>query len=309
MLLPPVRHTAEQLGVSAATVAAAYRLLRDRGLIVADRRRGTRVRQGAPVASAARFLPLPGGVRDLASGNPDPAFLPILHIANVRQRLYNEELNNRELLDLASELFRKDGVPSEHVGIVSGGLDGIERVLRENLRAGDRVAIDDPCFAGITDILAALGLAPVPVAIDQEGPQPEAVRLVLEREVKAMIVMPRAQDPTGAALTPARQRVLRTILAAHPEVLLIEDDHAGPVAGAEYATLVDRAWPRWAVVRSMSKSLGPDLRIAFLAADAETRSDRPHERRRPPDPEGGQHQVRIQRAARNRPRAAPPGTT
>jgi DNA-binding transcriptional MocR family regulator len=269
-LLPPVRRTAEALGVSAATVAAAYRLLRDRGIVVADGRRGTRVRRGSPIAAAGRFLPLPGGVRDLASGNPDPQLLPVLHLKNVRQRLYNEELNNRALIDLARSLFEADGIPAENVGIVSGGLDGIERVLRENLRPGDRVAVEDPCFTGIANILAALGLTPVPVALDQEGPLPRALRAVLHRDVKALIVMPRAQNPTGAAFTRERRRVLRTILAEYPDLLIIEDDHAGPVAGADYVTLIDASRSHWAVVRSMSKSLGPDLRLALLAADAET---------------------------------------
>src|SRR5688500_915832 len=269
-LLPPVRHTAHELGVSAATVAAAYRLLRDRGIVVGEGRRGTRVRQGAPISAAARFLPLPGGVRDLASGNPDPELLPLLHIKSVRQRLYNEELNSRALIELAARIFAADGIPAENIGVVSGGLDGIERVLREQLRSGDRVAVEDPSFSGLTDILAVLGLTPLPVPVDQEGPLPTALRATLQRDIKALIVMPRAQNPTGAAFTPERQRILRTILAQHPELLVIEDDHCGPVAGVNYATLVDSARPRWAVVRSVSKSLGPDLRLAILAADPET---------------------------------------
>jgi DNA-binding transcriptional MocR family regulator len=269
-LLPTVRMVAEQLSVSTATVAAAYRLLRDRGVVVTDGRRGTRLRHGAPVAAAARFLPLPGGVRDLASGNPDPDLLPVLQMKNVRQRLYNEELNNRSLIELAARIFSEDGIPAAHLGVVSGGLDGIERVLREHLRPGDRVAVEDPCFTGITDILAALALTPVPVALDQQGPQPLLLRSVLQRDVKAFVVMPRAQNPTGAAITRERQSALREILAAHRDVLLIEDDHAGSVAGAEYLTLVDESRPRWAVVRSMSKSLGPDLRLALLAGDGET---------------------------------------
>ena len=61
------------------------------------------------------------------------------------------------------------------------------------------------------------------------------------------------------------------MLAAHPQVLVIEDDYIADVAGAPYAALHGRS-DRWAVVRSVSKVLGPDLRLATLAADPLTTS-------------------------------------
>jgi DNA-binding transcriptional MocR family regulator len=148
-------------------------------------------------------------------------------------------------------------------------MDGIERVLREHLRAGDRVVVEDPCFTGILDLLNALSLLPVPVAVDDEGLLPAELKRVV-RSAQALIVTPRAQNPTGAALTPPRARALRTILAARPDLLVVEDDHAGALAGAPYVSLLDRSRERWAVVRSVSKSLGPDLRVALLAADPAT---------------------------------------
>jgi DNA-binding transcriptional MocR family regulator len=63
-----------------------------------------------------------------------------------------------------------------------------------------------------------------------------------------------------------RAAQLRAVLARHPEVLLVEDDYFAAVAGAPYVSLHDKS-PRWAVVRSLSKVLGPDLRIAPLAGD------------------------------------------
>jgi len=267
-LLPPVRALAAHLAVSPATVASAYRLLRDRGVVVADGRRGTRVRP-APPLSVPRAVPLPTGARDLSEGNPDPALLPRLPKVAFAQRLYGEELNDPELLELARERFREDRIPAGSIAVVSGALDGIERVLRENLRPGDRVIVEDPCFTGILDLLTALSLAPVPVAIDDEGMLPAELRRAM-RSAAALVVTPRAQNPSGAALSVRRARELRAVLATRADLLVVEDDHAGEVAGAPYVSLIDKQRERWAVVRSVSKALGPDLRVALLASDPQT---------------------------------------
>lgn len=270
--LPPVRALAADLRVSPATVAAAYRMLQERGLLLADGRRGTRVRHAAPIATPLA-IPLPEDVRDLSDGNPDMDLLPRLEPAmlagGIEQRLYGETLNDPTLLDLTRKQFAADRVPAEHVAVTSGALDGIERVLREHLRPGDRVIVEDPCFTGVLDLLNALSLVAIPVTVDGEG----LIAAELRKTVKpadAIIVTPRAQNPTGAAITQPRARELRRILATRPQMLLIEDDHAGPVAGVPYITLVTPQQARWAVVRSVSKSLGPDLRVALVAADAHT---------------------------------------
>jgi DNA-binding transcriptional MocR family regulator len=121
----------------------------------------------------------------------------------------------------------------------------------------------------VLDLLHMLSLVAVPVPLDDEGLLPSELRRVV-RSAQALIVTPRAQNPTGAALTPRRARELRAILSARHDLVLIEDDHAGVIAGADYVSLIDRSRERWAVVRSVSKSLGPDLRVALLAADAQT---------------------------------------
>jgi DNA-binding transcriptional MocR family regulator len=268
-----VRQTARRLGLSPATVAAAYRALRDRGVVTTRGRLGTAVSPRPPLRThAARALP--AHARDLASGNPDPALLPDLRRAlgslELPTRVYGQEVGYAPLLAHARRSLARDGVAVPELTVTSGALDAIERALLAHLRPGDRVAVEDPGFVGVLDLLPALGLVPVPVALDERGPLPDSVEAALEEDARALIVTPRAQNPTGAAIDAARARELVRVLAAHRELLLIEDDHAAGAAGVPLHTLCTSAVRRFAFTRSFSKTLGPDLRVAVLAGDPET---------------------------------------
>nr|WP_269204614.1 aminotransferase class I/II-fold pyridoxal phosphate-dependent enzyme [Motilibacter deserti] len=161
------------------------------------------------------------------------------------------------------------GVPAEHVTCTSGALDAIERTLLAHLRPGDRVAVEDPGWPSLLDLLAATGLVADPVAVDDEGPRAEGLTAALRRGARAVVVTARAQNPTGAAISPARAQLLRQVLAAAPGALVVEDDHGAGITGAALQTLAG-ATDAWAHVRSASKASGPDLRCAVLAGDATT---------------------------------------
>jgi DNA-binding transcriptional MocR family regulator len=270
--LPTVRALAAALGRSPATVSAAYTSLRARGLLTSDGRRGTFVSPRAKPARRAEPA-LPAQVCDLRSGNPDPGLLPDhrrgLAKIDSRVRLYGEDLRYPPLLELARKGFAADGIDATHLSVMAGALDGIERVLRLHLGPGDRVAVEDPGYFAVFDLLAGLGMPLVPIRIDDFGLDPDDLASALERGARALIYTPRAQNPTGAALDPRRARALRAVLSRHPGVLIVEDDHAGPVAGPAGHTLCTRR-QRWAVVRSVSKTLGPDLRVSLMTGDEET---------------------------------------
>ncbi|GGI09205.1 aminotransferase class I/II-fold pyridoxal phosphate-dependent enzyme [Egicoccus halophilus] len=270
--VPSVRVLARELGVSPTTVAAAYRDLRQRGVLVTHDRSRTVV--GHRPSLTSRLAPdLPPGTRDLTTGNPDPTLLPDLGPALAAvgpvHRLYGDEPGVEALLELARVSLEADGVATGHLAVVGGGLDGIERVLEVHLRLGDRIGLEDPGYAGSLDLARALGLTPVGIAVDDEGPLPDALEAALADGLDALVVVPRAANPSGAALSPARAEQLRPLLDAAPELLLIEDDHASAVAGVPAVTL-STGRERWAVVRSVAKALGPDLRVAVLAGDEES---------------------------------------
>ena len=267
--VPAIRALAGHLAVSPTTVAAAYQTLRVRGLLRGSGRRGTVVNRRPPLVTPT--MPrLPAGVRNLMDGNPDPRLLPSLgdairHLA-CPAPLYGGASDRADLLALARAQFEADHIPAQALAVVGGAMDAIERVLQAHLRPGDVVGVEDPCYRGTLDLISALGLVAEPIAIDETGPRPEAMAGALHAGISAVIVTPRGQNPTGAALDRKRATALSALLARYRDVLLIEDDFTGPISGVPAFSL-SAARERWAVARSVSKFLGPDLRLAFIAGD------------------------------------------
>lgn len=292
--LSPVRTLAKDLGLAPNTVAAAYRKLQDRGLLEGQGRRGTFVSERGPVdlnPADVTNPAVPTGVVDLASGTPDPSLLPDLAAAVVSANSggasesqsvgYGDNPVHTDLaaaiqgwarVGTENEPRRGASSTEEHTGvaIVGGALDGIERTLATRLRPGDVVAVEDPTYPAVLALLAAMGLRPAPVPIDDRGLLPEALRTTLADGAHAVIATPRAQNPTGAALDAERAHDLASVLAGYPGALIIEDDYAGPVAGAEHHSIVSDSSRRWTTITSVAKSLGPDLRVAAVTGDRTT---------------------------------------
>ncbi|GGX73082.1 aminotransferase class I/II-fold pyridoxal phosphate-dependent enzyme [Streptomyces anandii] len=277
-LLPPMRELAVNLGVNPNTVAAAYRVLRERGVIETAGRRGSRVRP-APATTGRENIrvDVPEDVRDVSNGNPDPALLPRLAPAFAAAAehgdrepvLYGHAPVDPEFARRARAALDADGVPDGPVAVVSGALDGVERVLAAHLKPGDTVAVEDPGWGSVLDLIPALGLRTAPVGVDDEGPVPDDVRRALEGGARALIVTDRAQNPTGATLSATRARALRSVLRAHPGTLLVEDDHGHGIVDSRLHPLAG-VTRHWAFVRSVAKAYGPDLRVAVLTGDPVT---------------------------------------
>ncbi|WP_173166811.1 aminotransferase class I/II-fold pyridoxal phosphate-dependent enzyme [Phytohabitans suffuscus] len=276
--LPAVRALADGLGVSPGTVAKAYQVLRQRGVIETAGRNGTRIRPRPPVTATRAALrpPVPPGALDLSSGEPDRDLLPPLgpHLAALAARVgppigYAEAGVLPELADMIRDRFAADGVEAPAVTVTSGALDGAERLLTAHLRPGDAVAVEDPGWSNFLDLVAALGLRAVPVPVDGEGPTPHGLRAALAAGARAAVVTTRAHNPTGAYLTAARAADLREVLAGQDGVLLIEDDHAGELADVPLHPLAG-ATRTWAFLRSAAKPYGADLRLAALGGDEAT---------------------------------------
>lgn len=273
--LPPVRALAERLGVNRNTTVAAYRLLASSGLVESHGRAGTRV--AAAELGAAEGSSPDTSLADVGAGNPDPRFIPdpqaALSALAGRPVLYGAPVMDEGLERWAREHLGPDlRVPARDVAItVTGGAaDALERLFTAMLAPGDAVAIEDPGFLTGIHTLRVGGYRAVPVPVDEEGMTVEGLEAALEQGVRAVVCTPRAQNPTGASLSARRAVALRRALADHPYVLVVEDDHFSLLSRRPHRSIIGARHRRWALVRSVSKFLGPDMSIALVASDLTT---------------------------------------
>ena len=270
--LPSIRALAAAVGLSPGSVATAMRTLASRGLVVSTQGRRSVVADlvRLPVSYLSTVA---SGLVDLSSVEPDPELLPDI-ASYIGPELYAASLYDAtnvipELEEVVRRGFEADGVVGE-LTATNGALDALERILSARLHPGDVVLVEDPCWGSQRTLLQVLGLECVGVAIDDEGFVPaELADRLARRRVSAVIHTPRGQNPTGSALTEGRARALRRVLDRYPDVLVVEDDHLSGVASVPFRTLT-AGRSAWAVVRSFSKTLGPDLRLAVAAMDPDT---------------------------------------
>ncbi|WJM16988.1 aminotransferase class I/II-fold pyridoxal phosphate-dependent enzyme [Microbacterium arborescens] len=272
--LPPVRTLAEQLGVNRNTVVAAYRLLAQAGIVVARGRGGTRITEVSPVA--AEGVAADTVLRDVGSGNPDPALIPdpsrVLGRVAGRPVLYGEPVIDEGLAAWAKRWFAA-GSPAEadiHLTVTGGAVDAVERLLAQALTRDDAVALEDPCFLASIHTVRLAGYRAIPVPVDDEGMTVDGLRAALHAGARAVVITPRAQNPTGSSLSAERAAALREVLSDHPYVLVIEDDHFSLLSTQPYRSIIGERHERWARVRSVSKFLGPDMCLAVTASDPTT---------------------------------------
>jgi len=271
--LPPVRELAETLGVNRNTVAAAYQRLTKAGIAIAQGRLGTTIR--APHrAGEQEGMSAATPLIDVAHGNPNAGWLPdlsqLLASRPFQPVVYGEDTILHELRAWGRAWFTPDCPAKCEMELTNGAVDAVERLALAHLVAGDKVAVEDPGFPGTVHALRINGMQVLGVALDEEGMQPQALARALEEGARAVLLTPRANNPTGCSLGKRRADELKRVLAAYPNVLVIIDDHFALLADTPYHSVIPASTARWALVRSVSKALGPDLRLAFVACDADT---------------------------------------
>jgi GntR family transcriptional regulator / MocR family aminotransferase len=276
--LPSSRAMANGLGLSRGLVLECYSQLQAEGFLTS--RSGSATRVAAHAVTAPEPPPGPAAAPRLAvdfrPGVPDLTSFPRrdwawalrdgCRRATPRELDYGDPRGTEALREvLAGYLRRVRGAMADAEGIVvCGGFgQGINLVLNALASAGiHRIAIEDPGDDDYDVICRRVGLQAVPVTVDERGIDVDALATA---DVRAVILTPTHQFPTGTALAPERRQALVAWANAH-DAFLIEDDYDAefrydrdPV-GALQGLAPDRV----ALIGTVSKSLAPGMRLGWV---------------------------------------------
>jgi GntR family transcriptional regulator/MocR family aminotransferase len=288
--LPSSRAMAAELGISRGLVLECYSQLQAEGFLTSRTGSGTRVAAGAlapapsplPVQTPAPAGPAPSPrlAVDFCPGVPDLTSFPRTDWARAirdscrnatpRELGYGDPRGTgtlRAVLAAYLRRVRRTAADPERIVICGGFGQGINLMLRS--LAGDgirRVAIEDPGDDEYVEICSRLGIEAVPVPIDERGID---VGALVATGVRAVILTPTHQFPTGTALAPERRQAL-VAWAGERDATIIEDDY-----DAEFrydrdpiGALQGLAPERVALIGTVSKSLAPALRLGWVVCPA-----------------------------------------
>jgi 2-aminoadipate transaminase len=208
-----------------------------------------------------------------ARGIPAPECLPVEELADCAQTTlardgatvlsYGSSAGYAPLRDWIAE---RHGVDSRRILVTNGSLQGM--VFLAERFAGERVLVEAPTYDRPLKILAAHGVETTPIAMDDEGLDPDALAQVLEsgRKPAFLYTIPTFQNPSGRTLSAERRHRLAEIAREH-ELLVLEDDPYGLVRfdGEAPPTLFElEGGTRVAYSSSFSKTVAPGLRVGYF---------------------------------------------
>ena len=164
----------------------------------------------------------------------------------------------------AARLLRRDGwQPAPELVLFAGnGRQALAGVLAALVPAGERLAVEALTYPVVKGIAARLGIRLVPVAVDDRGMRPDALRAA--GPLAAVYLQTTLHNPLGITMDDDRRHALADVLAER-DLIAVEDQVNGYLDESE-PPLAGVAPERTVLVDSLSKRLSAGLSLGFAVA-------------------------------------------
>ncbi len=299
--LPSIREEADASGASINTVVRAYERLADDGWIRARPRGGFFARSRTSIGKGLAAAPerfavsarLAGERLDqaferlvrtdssFAIASPGPELFPRAQLERAFAELDRSwieyadpagDLGLRRRIALASESADGPTRP-EDIVVANGATEALALVLSVVVGPGRAIAVEAPTYFNYFRQLAPTGAEIVEIPVGSGGMDLDALERAVDGRkaagaapVKAILVQPNVQNPTGVSMGDEAKRRLLSI-AAERDIYLVQDDVYGDLSFAARRPLNLSAigtYGKNVLVSSYSKSVAPGLRIGWI---------------------------------------------
>ena len=286
--LPATRELAGRLRLNRTTVAAAYAVLEEAGLLQGQVGRGSFV-AGPAVTCSELDLPavdLPAGRTgspiDFASSRPGTEAFPLREFRRVTRDVIDSATAG-DILQLGSpygygplrRYLLNQGesngwlTPGDDLLITNGCQQALDLLARVLVQRHAPVLVEDPVYHGLLRVFESAGAHLIPVPVGQRGLDVDSLERLIEQHRPCLLaVTPDFQNPTGSTLDLAgRQRIVD--LSAETGLPVVESGVYRKLRyrGKQLPSLkqLDRAGNVIAVA-SYSKIAFPGLRVGWVVA-------------------------------------------
>jgi DNA-binding transcriptional MocR family regulator len=241
-------------------------------------------RRNALMRASSRLRATYPAAMECSTGRPDARLLPLEVICrawtNCMQEVTSADLQyagTEPILSLADILVRileDDLIPARTQDLIVGSSAQqffaliYEVVCAKSEESSLLVAVEEPGYPTLFDTLERAGGRLLGVAVDRFGVIPASLDAALRDGASLVILTPRGHNPTGASWSPQRLSELSDVLKSHPDAFVVEDDQVAGITTTKPGSLlsVPEVEHRVLHIRSFSKSVAPDLRMAAAVA-------------------------------------------
>lgn len=281
--LPPQRELADYLDINVSTVTKAFRLCEQKGLLSAKVGSGTFVSFDALSNAYLLSDSKPAGLVEMGATIPEPSsYEPLmLQLRTMVQEQdygkwfsYSRTNDERWQKDAAVKLMRKSGYAAnpDSILISNGGQNAITAILAGICSRGDRIGADPHTYPGLKTAAGMLGIQLVAIKSTDGEMDGEALSSACRNEnLKGIYLVPDFHNPTAHRMSLSGRKTLARV--ARENGIFIMEDATYPLLCTEVMPAVASYAPDQTIyISSVSKAMGPGLRIAYVSVPKQYRT-------------------------------------
>ncbi len=278
--LPAHRVLANELDTTPATVAKAYKVLADRGLLESFVGRGSFV---VGMSGLNQAIQSPEDEDEFNFSILQPCLYKNVSVLRNAYRIAGEQLTaemigyvensghevHRQAGAEWAKHFGLEGGDSNNTLLTNGAQHALSLLINALTKPGDTIAVEELTYPGILAIASLSGRRVVGVSMDEYGILPEALdRAVVEHKLRLVVIIPSHQNPTGITMPESRRKEVAAVIEKH-KIWLVEDDIYGFLNEAPVPAISNFVPERAFHISALSKVISPAMRCGYIKAPEE----------------------------------------